>query len=174
MRKSLWIVVVMALFVVVSAPAAHADSFTVSGTFDDGSVLTGTLTIDAITGLITASDVSTTGTFVSGPFAVQTQAPGKPNYLASMQDPAGDVLFLVFAAANLIGYTGGPLCDTSCGLPTEIFPLAGGELQLTSGSVAPAITPAPEPGSLALIFFGLAALLAMRKRIGCGRQASAA
>ena len=69
MRKSLWIVPLLLLSAAVGVPAAHADTiFNVTGTFNDGATLSGTITINTTAGMVTALDLTTTETGAMGPY----------------------------------------------------------------------------------------------------------
>lgn len=82
MQKSMWIILAI-LLMAVGAPSAHADTvttFDATGTFGDGSALTGTMMIDISDGLVTSVDLSVGApgdvgpltTFVQSTLAAQT------------------------------------------------------------------------------------------------------
>ena len=173
MRKSLWIILTV-LVVAIAAPIAHADSvFTVTGSFDNGAILSGTATINTSTGLVTALDLSTTGAFVSGPYTTVDpgQGPFFGDYIVSSTLSNSSIDLLFPPPGSLVGYAGGSLCSDidSCFFisalniaPFSIFPL-------TSGSLTPQVT-TPEPSSVALMLLGIGLLLLLRKRNSRGHQ----
>jgi hypothetical protein len=174
MRKSLWIVLSV-LAVTIAAPIAHADTvFTVTGSFDNGAILSGTATIDTSAGLVTAFDLSTAGAFVSGPYT--TVDPGQGpflgifNYLVSSTLPASSI-DLLFPTSNLVGYAGGSLCSdivtVNCTFVSFLNFPSGLDIILTSGSLTPQVT-TPEPSSVGLMLLGVGLVFAMRKRIAPG------
>ena len=77
--------------------------------------------------------------------------------------------FLPFNTGILAGYDGGPICSTSIadacgGSVTDIFSSLGGpDIDVTSGSLAPIVTPEPSP--FVLLGTGLLSLTgALRRR----------
>src|SRR5262249_55922666 len=94
------------------ASEAHATVLTATGTFSNGSVLTGTLTIDQGIGVITASDLTITGI---GEFVdiVSQLNFGPPVYYSAIVNDTTQTeqLSLGLLADSLIGYTGGDLCS---------------------------------------------------------------
>jgi hypothetical protein len=185
MRKSLWIMLAV-MVVAVGAPHAHADtvtSFTVSGdaTNDSGGSLgscadsatcsfSGTLAVDVTSGTVTAVDITFPGLapFTFAGLGFSTSIVGTSNWALGVSNSTTDGLFLQFTTTmspgSLVDFTGG----TIFGLDVD-GPLNGttGELFTNlSGSIAPATTAAPEPGSLALMLLGVGLVFLMRKRIG--------
>jgi hypothetical protein len=167
MRKSLWITLAV-LLVAIGAPIAHADTvFTVTGSFDDGAILSGTATINTTTGLVTAFDLSTTGAFVSGPYTTVDpgQGPFNGQYSVSSTLSNSSIDFL-FPSGSLVGYAGGSLCSLPLNCPYVSFLTApSGNFALASGSLTPQVT-TPEPSSVALMLLGVGLVFVMRKRIG--------
>ena len=179
MRKSLWIVLAIVL-AAVAAPHAQADTVTldVSGSLkaelgtaacsSSGCTLGGEIVINNTTGAIISEDVTMSGESPTvGPF---TTGIGGIEDLGGLtvlfiEDPGGHQVGLFFstpAAGFLIGYNGGPLSPSSA-----VF---GGVAMwdLQSGALTPAVTPATEPSSVALMLLGVGLLFVMRKRIGEG------
>src|SRR5215469_4893398 len=178
MRKLFWIV--LALLVVGSAPVAHADSFTVSGTAENSSggtlgtcasgatcAFSGTLTIDVTNGILTAMDITFPGftSFTSPQFAEPINT--SDFFIGALNSSGDAALTLDFTTTmtpgSLVGFTGGSIFGLSVLNNTTAAP----EYSDLSGSITPA--PAPEPSSLALIPLGLGALLVLRKRMGHNR-----
>jgi hypothetical protein len=172
---------------VMGAQLAHADllrTFDVSGSFQDGSSLGGTVTIDVTSGAITAAaldlgapiSVSITNgsygsTAFSGGVIAALYAATIPNSAAQL---ANDKLYLDFATPSLVGYSGGAFYSTTDpaavtnGKPygTEIHDQFGIiQTQLVSGA-ATAATAVPEPSGLATLAAGLfgLGLVARRKQ----------
>ena len=145
--------------VMVQASAAES-TFDVTGQFVDGSILSGTVTIDKAAGVATAIDLSITGGLNDNFNALndfQSGNPGLGYYTIAVRDSNGDVLTLAVPStdggATLTGYSGGPLYSESNpwapfallsavsqrGLPL-IDSLSTGELVAT-----------PEPATLTLL-----------------------
>ncbi len=140
---------VLVLLAASAAPSpARADVtevFNLFGEFDNGSALSGTVTIDVTNGSAAAIDA-----FANG-FAFNTitgQTPQGAEYLVSA-DSAGDAqLSLLFSAGSLVGYGGSSLSpDTRIG--STIFLTGGGANPATSLTV-------PEPSTWALMIVGFA------------------
>lgn len=171
MRKSLWIILTV-LVVAIAAPIAHADTvFTVTGSFDDGAILSGTATINTMTGLVTAFDLSTTGAFVSGPYTTVDPGQGLFNgqYSVSSTLSNSSIDFL-FPSGSLVGYAGGSLCSLPVNCPYVSFltiTAPFGNFALASGSLTPQVTTS-EPSSVALMLLGVGLVFVMRKRMGQG------
>ena len=165
----------MALGAALLAPAAHAGvvAFAATGSFQDGSTLSGFVTIDPTTGLIGTADLAISGRPVHfTTVELQTTWPPSGPFLTEFGFSNGqatdNLLTFLFPPVSLIGYNGGLLCgtsnDPSCfdgtlhyqsnfatKLPDNSIP-ANSFVSLISGS----LTPSPEPSTVALCLAGLA------------------
>jgi PEP-CTERM motif len=172
------------VFAPASLLADTTDTFTISGTFLDGSTLSGTITIDVTTGMIGSNNIVWTGSSTTlGPF----NAPPGPAVgmqtgavVALLNDADNDVLILALDTDNapnpgtLVGYTGGALCTFSsettppdpCTDPfanTVLLPLGAPQLDLQSGSATlTSSVLTPEPSSVLLLGAGLLSLGILR------------
>ena len=143
--------------------ASAATVFTASGVFDDGATLSGTLTIDTVTGSFVSADL-----FVSGDPKASSASSSQFSLIFSQNESSlgyptvtyqsmvviesvDDVNeFDITLDSNLVGYAGGSI--SLAGIESHAT-LMGGP-SLTSGT----LKAAPEPGSLplaAVSFLGL-------------------
>jgi hypothetical protein len=164
--------------IALAAPrAVWADTivqFNVSGTFEDGSVLTGTVTIDTTSGIPEGGRVETTGPTSVGPLISMGYSSDQPQFFEiapQVCEPLvpcnSGFMYLFLDVPNLIGYTGGPICGLSTGcvstmgpLPYQgpVFSYVTDPVYLTTGSLTlPAA--APEPSSVVLLGIGLLGLM---------------
>lgn len=146
--------------------------------------ISGTVSINAATGVIDAVDLVSTSPinslnldilFGQGP----DTAAGISYELIAIAPSQSDVLWLIFPTATLVGYAGGPLCSVNydpgtCGmigfvnLPHQIQPSPSLGM-LTDFNLTP--MPTPEPTTSLLLGTGLVALTVMgwrRKRLAVG------
>ena len=138
-----------------SARADVIDVFNLTGTFDNGSTLSGTINVDVTTGVATSLDAIADGFGISH---IITQFSQSGEYTVGAA-PSGnnDAHFLLmFPIADLIGYNGGDLStDTQLQdltmKPIEITTF------LTSGS-ATLVQGVPEPSTWAMLLLGFAGL----------------
>ena len=140
---------VLMLLAALAAPSsARADVtelFNLFGEFDNGSSLSGTVTIDTTNGTATAIDASADGFEFD---TITGQSAQGAEYLVSAST-SGDAehLSLVFGVGSLVGYGGSSLSpDTRLGA-----------LSLQGGGANPATSsPVPEPSTWALMLIGFA------------------
>ena len=166
----------------LGAQLAHADviqTFNVSGSFQDGASLGGTVTIDVTTGNITGAALDL-GTPISASITTGSQGTiaygaGAVLYAATIPNSAsqlgGDTLYLAFATSSLVDYSGGALYSTTDPGTTINGNPRGSLIQTQSGSVqtqltSGAVSAVPEPSGLAPLAAGLfgLGLIARRKR----------
>jgi len=128
--------------------------FDVSGDFDNGSTLAGTVTVDVTTGNATAIDV-TADSFDFTDIGTQISETGE--YIIGAISPSNTShLFLTFPVANLVNYAGGSLSsDTQ--LDNLQIPSS---TSLTSGAATPSRTAevVPELSTWAMMLIGFAGL----------------
>ena len=165
------------------APAhATAIPFTATGSFQDGSTLSGFVTIDTATGLIGAADLAISGRPVHfTTIALQRTFPLVGPLLTEFEFANGqttdNLLTFLLPPVSLIGYNGGLLCGTvnapSCfdgtlhyqsnfatklqngGIPANTF------VTMTEGSLTPSAVPEPSTWALACI----AGISMVRRRV---------
>ena len=139
---------------------ARADTFTtfdVSGTFNSGSIVSGTVTLDETTGLFTDAAVtvgspdSLTFAFANGTFFNNCSI-GQCNF--AVYSTGGAFFGIAITGNSLIGYQGGHIGGEL------VFPSSTPTDFLQSGSLAPT----PEPSSIALLGTALLGGLGMARR----------
>jgi len=148
-------VLLCAVLALVGQAKASPIVFDASGSFTDGSTLSGTLTIDPISGVATAEDLSLTGgsagyvsplTFVATPPAlVQTNNAGAGNVWLDSSDLTNTWQLRVdIPGPTLVGYAGGDLVVSSFPPDGTFFSASGeGGANLISGTLTAVTTPAP-------------------------------
>ena len=156
-----------ALPILLCTSAAYAGSVTLylTGTFTDGAVLGGTITVDQTAGTVTARNV-TIGAPDAGSFTVdEGYSTGGAYYDVGLGTTGGiyPALSLALATSTLVGYNGGPLCSlasTCGGVVSGVFTVADNPaIQLSSGSASPTAPSQTSTAVPALSSFGLCALI---------------
>jgi hypothetical protein len=148
------------------ALADSISTFTASGTFADGATLSGTITIDVTTGVVTGSDISvetTSSDVTSFGYIFQSNADyfDADSWVLSLQTASGglpDVEFYLDTAAlgssTLVGYSGGALYSVgqpgSDGADSFYRPAVTYYDYLESGSLS-LVPSIPEPATLGLL-----------------------
>src|ERR1017187_2241588 len=98
----------------------------VSGTLTDGAVLSGTMSIDNVAGVVTTADFATSAPYPAIFNVIAYDAKVGPAWELVTTPPGGGypALFLFFPTPTLIGYGGGgPLCPTDgCDFGSLIVP----------------------------------------------------
>lgn len=180
----------LGLIALIAPSAVRADTvkvFNVTGTFEGGTPLTGTVTIDTTTGQFTAESLQAVVGFISISFTgieVQGDECGLTcnyEFLSSIAMVPPSFIFnflLVTDVPSLIGYQGGPLCGQDGGpnctvdnsvlsvSETRIFAGGLGSADILDGQLTLLAT--PEPSSLTLFGAGLMGLIGIavrRKRL---------
>jgi hypothetical protein len=147
---------------------ARADTFTtfdISGTLASGSVLSGTITLDSTTGVVTAGDVKASSpdslSFGSAIYQDCTSY-GGDCLLGLYSSSSFPALVLVFDGSTYVGYDGGAL-------GSESEPANGvfSDVEFSTGSdilIQGALTPTPEPSSFALLGTGVLGFVGVVRR----------
>jgi hypothetical protein len=164
------LVAALGLIALAAPRAVWADSimqFNVSGTFEDGSVLTGTVMIDTTGGYPVGGSVETTGPTSVGPLTSFGYSSDQPQFFEIAPQVGNGFMFLFLDVPNLIGYTGGAICGLSTGCVSTMGPPVNqgpvvsyvtDPVYLTAGSLTlPAAV--PEPASVVLLGTGLLGLM---------------
>ena len=133
-----------------SARADVSELFNLSGNFDNGSILSGTLTIDVTSGSATAIDAVADG-FAFKNVVSQSEEGATYMIFAAPETGASAHFFLSFPVGSLVDYAGGSLTRFTR-VDDNIAP--GSTTYITSGSVSRIGSPVPEPSSWALLIVG--------------------
>jgi hypothetical protein len=142
--------------------------FDALGNFSDGSMLTGTVTIDTATDQLTAMDLTVAGgTSFSGPslefFTNLTQADqqgtsANETWLGASTLNNAWQFQLVLPVPNLLSYTGGPIIGSVAppfGTPSNFSAFGEGGSQLLSGTLTEDVSTTPEPPTIVMLSMGL-------------------
>ena len=158
MRKSLWIILAV-LAVAVSAPNAHADSFTYTYTDTVGDDFSWTTAaISAVTMQTTVPAADLTASSTSGPTAGCVTS---TVILDSGGFGSTDTFFSGCSTNGIANADGFALADYST--PGTYFGVGLGTMVVTAAVTAVAT---PEPSSYALMLLGVGLVFVMRKRVG--------
>jgi hypothetical protein len=127
-----------------SARADVTEVFNLFGEFDNGSTLSGTVTIDVTNGSATAIDAAANGFAFKN---ITAQGPQFTEYVVRAASAGNaDQLYLAFGVGSLLGYGGSSLSPD-----TEI----NGATFLKGGGANPSeSSPVPEPSSWTLLIIG--------------------
>ena len=167
--------------------AARADvvTFAVSGSFQDGSTLSGFVNINTTTGLFASADLSVS-TIPVHFTSLETQRTFPlsgailSEFMLSNGQSVNNQLTILFPPVSLAGYSGGLLCGTSNApacfdgtlhylsnyaseLPDHTVP-ANTFVDVISGTLSPVATPEPAPGALVLGLGGVIIFERARRR----------
>ena len=154
MRKSLWIMLAV-MVVAVSAPNAHADSFTYTYTDTSDGIFWTTAAIPAVTMETTVPAADLTATSNTG-FVAGCVTTSVVLNLAGIGATETD-----FSPCSTVG-----AIQSGDGFALTDYSTPGTYVSGTDTLVVTAAVAAPEPSSVALMLLGVGLVFVMRKRIG--------
>jgi hypothetical protein len=158
--KGLKYAAALGLLALVVLKPVRADIFQASGTFSDGSSLTGTVTIDTTTGTVTAENLMVGLSL--GPFSINIQQSVEQSLYVEIQSTPVQSAYdfaMFLPTSTLVGYSGGSICSFNEGCvyyvdsqpyvdDSDLISL-NGENILRAGTLTSVTT--PEPSSLFLL-----------------------
>jgi hypothetical protein len=177
------------LGLLISPSCLHADTITTFAldgfTFlETPASLTGTVTVDVTTGIVTGINATYTAGSLTDVFTVvQASSPppmaGEYAFMQSINISTKDSLFFTFPISSLSGYAGGPVCFYYIAYPYGTCPVPGPfdppmayyvsqfiefpmfENIIKTGTLDPISTTTPEPSTFLLVGSGLIGILTL-------------
>jgi PEP-CTERM motif-containing protein len=143
-------------------PSIHASpvTFFATGVTANNSTLSGTLTIDPVSGAFLALDLTMSGplSFSVDVLGAFSQGPGETS-IVGVSGPNSPQITIDLPVSTLVGYAGGSICTGGCPVNSIAAISDTNNSFFTSGS----LTAVPEPASLALAGGALLGLAMLRR-----------